>query len=265
MHEAATPAWIRGSLLLTAVVALVGIAGCRYESEEGSSTPPPPPSLDELPPVEQVLEQMAEFLASQQEFSFRAFVTYEAVQDDGQKLSFDVVNSVSVGKPDRMFWVTIHDDGSVDSVWFADGVLSVVKRPDDVYGQVETPMDIAGMIDVADAYALVVPFGDILRGDAAEFFLDEVESAINVGQAWVGGEWTDHIAVRQPDVDVELWVRSVGEPVPVKLKVIYKLADGAPTFSARIRDYDFAPRFDASTFQFVAPPDADRVQVAPVR
>jgi hypothetical protein len=208
---------------------------------------------------------MSEFMAAQREFSFRAFVTYEAVQDDGQKLSFDMVHNVAVGKPDRLFWTTIQDDGSVDSVWFAEGVLSVVKRPDDVYGQVETPKSFAGMVAVADAYSIPVPFADIIGGDPTEFFLDDLESAINVGQTWVNGEWTDHLALRQSDVDLELWIRSDGEPVPVKMKVIYKLAEGAPSFSAHIRDYDFAPRFDASTFQFVAPDNADQVQVAPVR
>ena len=62
-----------------------------------------------------------------------------------------------------------------------------------------------------------------------------------------------------------MWVRSVGDPVPVKMSIVYKQAEGAPSFLARMRDWDFAPGLDASTFQFVAPSDADQVQVAPVR
>jgi hypothetical protein len=207
---------------------------------------------------------MVEFMAAQQEFSFRAFVTYEAVQDGGQKLHFDMVLSASVSKPDRMFWTILYDDASADSVWFADGVLSMVKRPDDLYTQFDTPNNIAGMVEFADDYALIVPLADMLRGDAAELFLSELESSINVGQAWVDGVWTDHIAIRKADVDIEVWVRSVGDPVPVKMSIIYRQEEGAPSFLGRMRDWNFTPGFDASTFQFVVPSDADPVEVAPV-
>ncbi len=264
MRKLAAEGWHRPSIVPIAALVSLALAGCRYESEEEVSTPPPPPPIEELAPPEEVLGRMVEFMMAQRDFSFQAFVTYEAVQDDGQIIHFDMVQIGKVSRPDRMFWAVLYDDASVDSAWFADGILSVVKRPDDLYTQLDTPDNLAGMVDFADDFALVVPFADILRGNAKELFLSESESSINVGQAWVDGVWTDHIAVRKADVDIEVWVRSEGDPVPVKLAIIYKLEEGAPSFLGRMRGWDFTPNFDESTFTFAVPQDADPVEVAPV-
>ena len=68
---------------------------------------------------------------------------------------------------------------------------------------------------LSDEYDLDVPFGDILASDLADLWLgEEVTEVWWVGEAWVEGYWTDHVALRRPGADIQLWFRTDAEPFP---------------------------------------------------
>jgi len=247
------------------LVTLSGIPGCQREDD--AIQLPPAPTTDEgaLPSPEELVGQMSEFLQSHGQFAFDAFVTYEALQESGQKLQFDLVQRMAVSQPDRLHWVTLRDDGSTNTVWFSDGVFTMLKQPENIYGQIDGLGTIPEMVDVVvNEFGLVVPFSDFLLAGEESVFLRGLESSLYGGLTWVEGVWTHHVAFRSELVDFQVWIREDGDPIPQKLVITWKYEEGLPSYVARFRKWRFSLPSDESQFRFVAPPDAERIEVIPV-
>ena len=196
--------------------------------------------------------------------AFDALVTYEVVQENGQTLHFDRVQRMAAARPDRLFWVTVRDDATIDSVWFDKGTFTMLKRPQDVYGQVEVSPSIEEMVDDLDYdYDIVVPFQDLLAGRSRELFLETPESVWYVGESWVMGAWTHHVALRNEEVDYELWIQKDGDPLPLRITINWKHEEGGPSYVAHFRKWITSPNFDDSRFVFSPPSDARRIEILP--
>jgi hypothetical protein len=246
------------------VLALAFAPGCQQGGEPPTDLAAPPDEQDSLSP-EELLTQMSTFMASHNDFAFEAFVSYESLQESGQKLHFDMIQRLAVNKPDRLFWETRNDDASIDQAWYSDGRFVMLKQPDNIYGQVDVPNTIIEMIDVVtNDYGMIVPFSDLLASGDEPVFRQDLLDSDYVGLAWVEGGWSHHLAFRNELVDYELWVQAEGDPVPLRLAIIWKLEEGLPGYVARFRQWNFSPVFDESQFRFEAPSGAELIEVLPL-
>ena len=218
----------------------------------------------EFPEAIDLVRGVLTFIESQESFAFRAAGSYDAIQDDGALLQFDLFQQVLVARPDRLAWVTVRDDATVDSVYFSNGTLSLLRQPDNIYGRIEVPRTIKEMIPVvSDGYGIDVPFGDFLAGDARMLFLEGLESSLYVGEAWLAPVWTRHVLLRKPEVDIQLWIAMGEQPLPVRVKMTWKNEPGAPSFTARFQEWRLNPPFSQDAFGFTVPEDAERVELVP--
>ena len=259
---------------LSLLALLVGAAGCDQQMREaGPETADrawTPPALSDGDWVEpegrEVVQRTIDFMGAQTQLLTEALVSYQAVQESGQKLHFDLLQRMAVQRPDKLHWVTLNDDGSTDSAWFTDGRFTLLRQPANVWGVIRVPPAIPEMVRrISDVYDVDVPFGDILASDLTELWLgEEVTEVWWVGEAWVEGYWTDHVAVRKPGGDLELWVRKGDEPFLAKMAVTFTEADGQPTYEARFRKWMTALPTDMTDFTFTPPADAEQVEVVPV-
>lgn len=258
-------------LILAAFVAIggcdQGVQEAGQESADRSWTPTALADGDwEEPEGREVIQRNIDFMKTQQELMTEALVSYEAVQESGQKLHFDLLQRMAVQRPDKLHWVTLNDDGTTSSAWFSDGRFTLLRQPANLWGQIEVPPTIPEMVDrITGEYDLDVPFSDILAGDLAELWLGEdVTEVWWVGEAWVEGYWTDHVAARKPGVDFELWVRKGDEPFLAKMAVAFTEDEGKPTYVARFRKWATTVPDAMTDFAFTLPPDAEQVEVVPV-
>lgn len=248
------------------MLTLLLVTGCEAPAPDRSWTPLP--LTDDAPETEdarEIVRRTTEFMNAQQEVMLEALVTYEVVQESGQKLHFDLLQRIAIRKPDKLFWVTLRDDATVDSAWFSDGQFTMVKQPANIWGQIDVPPTIPEMVDrLVDEYSLDVPFRDILASDPGELWLgNDVSSVWYVGEAWVEGAWTDHIALRKPGVDFEVWVQKGATPFPMKMAIVFTDEEGLPSYVARFRSWWTSLPADIR-FEFTPPPGSERVEVVPV-
>lgn len=228
-----------------------------------------PPALTgeagELPDGRDVIRRAIDFMDSHEQIAFEALVTYESLQENGQKLQFDMLQRVALRRPDRIHWVTLNDDATSETAWYRDGTFTLLKQPANLWGRVKVPPTLARAIStVSQEYNVVVPFVDLLSGDVGELWLgEEVEWVDYIAEAWAEGYWTDHVALRRPGVDVELWFRQGDEPFLVKMSFIHTDETGLPAFSARFRKWASEIPKDAIP-KFVAPEGSEQVEIAPV-
>ena len=252
---------------LSVLLALTAIVGCNQEAADHSWAPPALMDQDwQEPEGREVIQRHIDFMQNHQVLMTEALVSYEAVQEAGQKLHFDLLQRLAIQRPDKLHWVTLNDDGSTDSAWFSDGTFTMLKQPANVWGQIDVPHTIPEMVNrIVDEYDLDVPFRDLLAGDAAEIWLgDDITSVWWVGEAWVEGHWTDHVAVRKPGVDFELWVRKGDEPFLAKMAIVFTDEEGQPTYVARFRKWATAVTDGTTLFTFTPPQDAEQIEIVPV-
>ncbi len=244
-------------------------AGCNKAEPSQAEAAWVPTALDagETPPSDgrEVIRRHIAFMDAQQELITEAFVTYEALQDSGQKLHFDMLQQITLRRPDKLHWKILRDDSSVDTAWFSNGRFTLHKQPANLWGQVEGPDNVADLVDfLAEEYAVNAPFRDLLAGKAEELWLsDDITSVVYVGEAWVEGAWSEHVAFRKPGFDFEIWVRKGPEPFLSKLTVVFTDAPGQPTYLARFRKWATSIP-DDTIFDFDPPPGSERIEVVPV-
>jgi len=259
---------------LLPLLLLAGVAGCEQEARQAAPdaaglywTPPALADDDWVEPDgREVIRRNIDFMKAQPELMTEALASYEAVQESGQTLHFDLVQRMAVRHPDKLHWVTLNDDGSTDSAWFSDGRFMLLRQPANLWGEIRVPPTIPEMVNLISAeYDLEVPFGDLLAADLAELWLgEEVTDVWWVGEAWVEGHWTDHVAVRKPGADLELWVRKGDQPFLAKMVVTFTEADGQLTYTARFRKWATTVPDDVTEFTFTPPAGSEQVEVVPV-
>ncbi len=252
-------------------VSLIWMSACGAVSVPAGdpmfAMPTDPPAGDgPLPTADEVLEGMVAFMESQQDLAVDAYITFEVLQNSGELLSFDAVQYLDMSRPDRLAWRTVRDDATVDEVWYVDGVFTILKHPENIYGQVDDlPIEMTEAVDeLVNRFGIFVPFSDLISGHARQIFLEESDSRMYVGEAWIRGRWTHHLGLRGGDFDVELWVSAEGDPVPLRMGIRWKNEEDQPTYFARFHNWDLTPGFDDNTFRAGLPEDAERVVVVPI-
>ena len=258
---------VAGGVAVFALLALMSACSAPTDTTEDASWSPTPLTEDagDLPEGRDVVRRVLEFMQAQDQLAFEAIATYEVVQENGQKLQFDMLQRVALDRPQRLHWVTLNDDASSDTAWLADGTFTMVRQPSNVWGQVEVPPVLTAAVSrIAEDYGVPVPFVDLLSGEAAELWLgDDVEWVDYIGEAWADGQWTDHVALRRPGADIELWFRTGTEPFPVRMAIVHTADDGLPKFSARFRQWSTRIRNGAIP-DFVPPGGSEQLEITPI-
>lgn len=257
----------RGALFLAIAVSAT-LAGCGAPAADEDYVWRPPALADDaglMPEGRDVVQRMVDFMKANQELAFEARVTFESVQESGQKLQFEMLQRVVMRKPDQIFWVTLRDDATVDSAWYDNGSITMLRQPANAWARIYMPGDIAEMVqELVSDYVVDVPFPDLLSGDPQELWLgDDVASIWYVGEAWVEGRWTDHVAIRKPGVDIQIWVQQ-DDPFPAKTAIVFTEDEGMPGYTARFGKWSTTLPADPTLFQFTPPPEAERIDVVPV-
>jgi len=254
-----------GAWTLVALALALTLPGSSAAADKAWSPTALTDEVGELPEARDIVRRAIDFVGSHERLRFEALTTYEVVQENGLKLQFDMLQSVAIQYPDRIFWITLHDDASRDTAWCHDGTFTLLREPSNVWGRVDVPPTLTDAVArVAEEYSVDVPFVDLLAGDVAELWLgEEVEWIDYVGEAWAEGQWTDHVALRSPGADVQLWFRKGDEPFPVKMSIVRTDQDGAPAFSARFREW--STRVPKSAIPKFAPPEgSQQLEIVPV-
>ncbi len=255
------------SVWLLLVLSLMLTPACATaDTDDGPWSPPAlTGEAGELPEGRDVVKHAIDFMKSHSQFGFEAVATYEAVQENGQKLQFTMLHRVAVQHPDRIFWVTLYDNANTDTAWCKDGAFTLIKQPANVWGRVEVPQALSEAVSrISEEYKIVVPFVDLLSGDINELWLGEqVEYVDYIGEAWVEGQWTDHVALRRPGIDVQIWFRQGDQPFPVKLAIVRTEEEGKPAYWARFREWSTEVP-DSTIPKFVPPEGAEKLEIAPV-
>jgi hypothetical protein len=194
---------------------------------------------------------MAGFLGKVQRLSVTAECTYDVVQDTGAKIEFGERRLMTIRRPDRAHIEITRRDGTQRGLVFDGKRLAVFDVDQKVYATAAK----AGNLDAAFDYfkndlGMRLPLSELLASNMSREVAAMLDSARLVGEETVNGVATDHVALRGDTADLQLWIARAGDPLPQRLVITYRLAEGQPQYTASLTEWNLAPDVPDSAFTF---------------
>ena len=208
------------------------------------------------------IEAMASFLAKARSLGVAVDCAYDVVQASGQKIEFGERRELTLRRPDRARVDVTRRDGARRGLLFDGTQLTAFDLDEKVYATVPKP----GSVDAALAYFtqdlnMRLPLLELFAADLRDELKKVLPTARLVGEEKVGGVATDHVAFRGDTADVQLWIRRDGDPLPQRIVITYRLAEGMPQFAADFSGWNLAPEAPDSLFTFTPAAGAEQIPI----
>lgn len=214
------------------------------------------------PAAVQALKDMGAHLQSLQRFRVTTELSGERVLADGQKLQHSATARMDVQRPNKLR-ARMSSARSERQLIFDGKTVTLYTPAQKYYSNVAFTGTLAELVEqLEERYAVEVPLSDLFVWGTPLAPLDKIESAMNAGQDFIGGDLCDVYAFRQGQVDWQIWITAGGKPLPRKI-VITSRADEARPQSVHLIDWNLKPAFSESTFRFTPPQGTTQVEIVP--
>ena len=205
------------------------------------------------------LSKMSDSLKTLKSFTINSEVSKDEIVDSNMKIQKSASNEIVVHLPDRLFAHIKSDEQDLQFIYDGD-TLTLYDVAGKHYATAPAPPTVSRTLDAVQArYGIVFPMADFIQMSAQENFLQKITDAGYIGNSYIDGAECDHVAVRQPDVDWQVWIEKGPTPLPRKLVITTKTQPTQPQFIARIK-WDTDPSIDSNLFTFTPPADAVRIK-----
>jgi hypothetical protein len=217
------------------------------------------PNID--PKAAAALQRMGSYLRSLSAYQVRAALTDEDVLEDGQKIQYSGQAEVLASSPNRL-WARIVNDRK-ERVLFYDGKTLTVYAPrSGYYASIGAPGTIGQLAKTLDEqYDISLPLEDLFLWGSAGWNAGGIESLMDVGPSEVDGTTCEQFAVRQKDIDWQIWVQLGAYPLPRRIVISNRTDEERPQHTA-VYTWNLAPSFNEATFAFTPPTGAKRIPLA---
>jgi hypothetical protein len=81
-----------------------------------------------------------------------------------------------------------------------------------------------------------------------------------VGVETLDGVRCEHLALRNRDRGIQLWIEQGKTPLPRRIAITWEQAPGRPQFRARLTKWELAPELPDALFAFEPPEGMERIR-----
>jgi hypothetical protein len=242
---------VRQVVRIGLVVLLLPLATSHAEAQ-------PAAALD--PAALATLRRMADHLRGLPSLRVEAQVEHDALQRDGQTIEFGSTREIAVRRPDRIRAEATDRSGAQRSLTYDGRRVTVLDRAQAVYATAEQTGDVDAILRFAEEQLGVpVPLGELLSSELGERLDEELVFAAVVGAETLDGVRCDHLALRNADRGIQIWVEQGETPLPRRISITWEQAPGRPQFRARLTKWELSPRLPDALFAFEPPEGAERI------
>ncbi len=214
-----------------------------------------------IPSPETLLRQMSTALKAAQRFSVHAEIVFDNVLNSGQKLQYAGAADLRVRRPDGVY-LDYRDDLSAKRFWYDGKTGTLLDAPQAVYSRVDLPTDIDAAVDqLQQRYALVLPLSDLISSDLFAKLDERAVAWGYIGVHDVEGIPAHHVAIVLENMDVQLWIRKDGDPLPLKFVITYKNLPQAPQYQAVLMDWELGAKVSTASFEPVLPEGTKQIEI----
>ena len=245
---------MRTGIRIAAMALVLSWAGAVFAEE-------PQPVRDEQAVT--VLKAMSGFLAGLDRFSISGEGSTDSRLDAGLIVANPIEVKLKVQRPGSLHISRF--DGAETQHLFVDGdSMTLYDTSRGFYASTEVPEGIEAAMGYAlEELAIEAPLMDLLHHDVFAHLAGSSDPVLYLaGNSRVAGANCHHIAIRNTEVDIQLWVEEGPRPLPRQLILTSKWEGGAPRFVARL-DWNLEPDFAEDAFRFEAPDGVTRIDFLP--
>ncbi len=202
---------------------------------------------------ERLMRQMSDTLARVPTFRFSTTESLEQAGAPSERRVLQFSRTVIVRRPDAMYF-ELH--GAAETLldvagYYEHQTLTLHNGADRLWAQTKVPGALDEMLDdVARRYGLPVPVADVIYSVPYDAFIGRTTRGGFVGRETIEGVACARLAYTDEFVDVEICIPSSGQPLPRRVDLVYKRAQGAPRARIDFTSWDLAPRIAEGTFTF---------------
>lgn len=216
------------------------------------------------PAVIQALKAMGSYLQTLKRYAVAIDLSGERVLADGEKLQHTATADLRVSAPNKLR-AQMRSARSQRDLIFDGRTVTLYQPQQKYYSQAEFAETNAVLVErLRQRYGVEIPSADLFLWGTSAAPLDNIQSAMNAGQDFVGGTLCDHYAIRQGDFDWQIWIAAGDRPLPCKL-VITNRADEARPQSVTLYRWNLNPKFGNSVFTFTPPKGATEAKFVPLK
>jgi hypothetical protein len=198
-----------------------------------------------------LLKRSADFIAGSRAISIAVEYGFDVVQASGQKVEFGGTRRIMVRRPDRARIEFARRDGTQGELVFDGKQVILVNKNEKLYSIENRSGDVGTVLDfVADKLGVPIPLRDFLAPDPAAVLTQGLVAARYGGEATIAGLPCDHLAFRTDAVDYQVWISRGEQPLPRRLVITYREAEGQPQFWAQFVTWDINPELGDSLFVY---------------
>jgi hypothetical protein len=209
---------------------------------------------------DQLLQQMSQRLAQAQKLSFKVERKLDAALVEGRNVPENAQIEISVSRPSK-FVAKSESQDNVRQLIFDGQTLSVYDETMKLYATVPVPGTIDEVVrKIDEKYGFTPPLAEFILSDPYRALSPRIKSRAYKGKETVDGVECHHLSLGGEVADSELWI-GVVDLLPRKLVATFKDREGRPQLQADFSDWNLAATLDDSFFTFVAPQDAERVEM----
>jgi len=201
--------------------------------------------------AKEILMRMAEFMAKIPQYSVNLTSNYDVLQESGQMIEFGESRTVILSRPNGLRVEVEQSDGEKHLFQYDGKEITLSSPSQNVYAQTSRP----GGIDEAVMYFLRdlgmrLPLAMLLTSRIPAEIDRRTQSLNYVEETVIDGIPVHHLAGRTETVDYQAWIPEGGQPLPLRIVLTYKDAEGHPAFRAQFSDWNMAPEVKDSLFAF---------------
>jgi len=247
-----------------AIVAVVLALGVAPASAAGNETGT---AVVQDPDATKLFYAMANFLAKAPAMSVTIRSGYDAIQEDGQRIEFGEKRRIMLQRPDRVRVDVQRSDGDKGQLLFDGTTITAFRAADNVFAQVEKNGTIDEiLVFMVKDLQMTMPLARMFLTNFPQSLEKQVTSISYVEEDYLFDVPTDHLAARSAAIDLQVWVTQGEQPLPRRVVITYKNAEGEPQFWAEFSDWNLSPKIAGDTFSFTPPSGAELIPLlAPVR
>ena len=214
-----------------------------------------------------ILYEMANIIAKAPAMSVTIRSGYDAIQEDGQRIEFGEKRRIMLQRPDRVRVDVQRSDGDKGQILFDGKTITAFRAADNVFARVEKNGTIDEiLVFMVKDLQMTMPLARMFLTNFPQALEKQVTSVSYVEEDHLFDVPTDHLAARSAAIDLQLWVTQGEQPLPRRVVITYKNAEGEPQFWAEFSDWTLSPKIEADSFSFTPPTGAEMIPLlAPVR
>jgi hypothetical protein len=214
--------------------------------------------------AKKLLKAMSDYLAAQNNVSFRYNANLEVVTQTDQKLGVASSGAVVLSRPDKLH--AIRSGGFVEVESLFDGkTLTLLGKNLNKYTQIEVPGTVDHLIDALRDKGLPLPAADLLTTDAYSALMEDVYDSKDLGSGVINGVECDSLAFRKDDVDFQIWVAQGSETYPCRLVITSKGMQRSPSYSVEVSDWKTGDAVAKENFTFTNASNAEQIDPTEIK